>query len=404
MPVLDLEERRARRQAQEGPFGTTAVPPPSTPAPNYDAGTGATTIGVTKPPPQHTTPVQGPIFSGGPGPSASAPTLQDAERILRGLASQYGATMEANDPQLLLEKARGIDAYGGDLQKAAQEFAAQYQRRGASTSHRPYDSQTTNPAQQAAIRQADVAAGRGVMDSAALAAMGAGGSGSTGPFVSSYDDPAYALAEEFALKRLQDRMQPPAGSGTAAFEDYARQFADALQEGPFSDQEEAALRVSAFDQLNRRRQAEKDRKAEELAARGIVPKSGVWDWHMKAIDDKWDSHIAQNENQLQLYTINERQRRATQALNVYGALAGSEDARMREAFQLSQVPVLLQNQSFNNLLRAVIAGGDAGSIFSGALSLANLLESQRQFDAVGQENLWGNIGLLMAGIDWSEVF
>lgn len=62
------------------------------------------------------------------------------------LASRTGATVEANDPQILINKLMGEGRYirqlGGDPAGAFAEFEAQYIRRGAGTSHRAMDSQS----------------------------------------------------------------------------------------------------------------------------------------------------------------------------------------------------------------------------------------------------------------------
>ncbi|MGH8636679.1 MAG: hypothetical protein ACREUZ_06030, partial [Burkholderiales bacterium] len=71
--------------------------------------------------------------SGGDGgyDGAGDPRVDEAARILRAIAADEGATMEASDPRLLVQKADGIDRYGGSLTAAAEaEFRPQYRRRG----------------------------------------------------------------------------------------------------------------------------------------------------------------------------------------------------------------------------------------------------------------------------------
>lgn len=63
-------------------------------------------------------------------------TLSDTTSYLQNLSNKTGASMEADDPQKLLDKLTGGDAYdpakGGDPNKAFQEFEDQYTRRGMS--------------------------------------------------------------------------------------------------------------------------------------------------------------------------------------------------------------------------------------------------------------------------------
>jgi hypothetical protein len=68
---------------------------------------------------------------GGDYDGAGDPRIDEAARILQAIAAQEGATMERSDPRLLVEKAGGIDRYGGSLTAAAEEeFRPQYRRRG----------------------------------------------------------------------------------------------------------------------------------------------------------------------------------------------------------------------------------------------------------------------------------
>lgn len=227
-------------------------------------------------------------------------------------------------------------------------------------------------------------AGSGVTGSPTGAPSSSGGS-STGPFSSpypsgsQYDDPASMLAEQYALKRLSQVTNPEDGSGQKLYEDFAKQLSDILQGPVYSDDQEAALKTQAFDQLEQSRQAELRQTADTLGARNIPPSSGVYISTMKSVNDKWDKLKAQNTNTLAVNGINQRQQNLTQALSTLQQLAATQGQRLDAGTILSQIPLNLQNDAFNRLTTATNLGGSGST--SGAMQLLQTIMQQNQFNS-----------------------
>jgi hypothetical protein len=209
---------------------------------------------------------------------------------------------------------------------------------------------------------------------------------------SQYDDPASMLAEQYAMHRLGQRTNPDPNSGTGLYETFAKHFSELLQKPVFSDAEEHALKVKAFDQLESMKSTEMQQKADELGRRRIPPSSGVYLSEMNRIRDKWDKLAAGNQNELTTSAIGERQRRLTQALSVLAQLQGSEEGRFDAGLALSMVPLGMQNAAFGRLVNATNLGsGGAASSTSGLLQLLNLVQQQSNFNTAGQSASLGNL-------------
>lgn len=378
MAVLDFDAPKGRRRVDDEGLPVTGLPRvfPEAPEPR------------PRPSP--------PERVGGASPTSTAPSRDEARRRLEASSRGIPVTETDIDDVLRVNLGETYDSRFG-------EFAQQFERRATSTGHRPFDSQDTSAPAQAGNRAADVRIGRTPLPSWYPGASSGAGAApprtsrvSTGPFgAGSYDDPAYGLAEDFALRRFEDRVIPPRGSGAGLYEDYARRFASSLEGGPFSEQEEQVLRTRMFDQLEQRKQAEQRQRREELAARGIPETSGIFLSEMNRVRDKWDRLAAQGETELASSAIGERQRRLTQALSVLGGLAGYEDSRFREALNLSQVPVLLQQRSFDNLLRAAAPGGDPADVVGSLLRVLGLETERDAYNTAGRSAALGNLMTLI---------
>ena len=205
-----------------------------------------------------------------------------------------------------------------------------------------------------------------------------------------FDDPASNFAEQYALHRFGERTSPGADSGTGLYESFARRFAEMLQAPPFTSSQEAALKAKAFDQLEQSKMNELRTKAEELSRRRIPPSSGVYISEMNRIRDKWDRLKASNQNVLMTDAIGEHQRRLTQALQVLGSLAGSENQRLDAALALSMVPYNLQSAAYDRLANASGLGGAGGS--GDLMQLLQLAMEQGRYDQQGQS---ASLGALM---------
>lgn len=214
----------------------------------------------------------------------------------------------------------------------------------------------------------------------------------TGPFPAPFDDPASRFVTDVASRRFDQRMNPAAGSGTALFETFAKEFATLLQGEPFTDSQEAALRTKAFEQVEQLRRNEIEQKKTDLMRRRISQNSGIWISEMNRIDDKYDRMRAQSENELLVTAIGERQRRLTQALGVLGNLAASEEGRMDAALALSMIPLQLQDQAFQRLMMASNMGGDLSGVTNSLMGLLNMATNSRLYNEQQQSNALTALG------------
>lgn len=201
-----------------------------------------------------------------------------------------------------------------------------------------------------------------------------------GPFPKPFDDPAQDFVTDYARERFDQRTNPAPGSGTALYEQWAKDFASLLQGDVFSDQEEAALRARMFGQLEQSKTREIEAKKQELAQRRISDKSGVYISEMNRIGDKYSKLRAANENELLTTAIGERQRRMTQSLSVLASLAASEEGRLDAAMALAMIPLQLQDQSFQRLVTASNMGGDLSGITNSLMQLLQMSTNNRLYD------------------------
>lgn len=225
------------------------------------------------------------------------------------------------------------------------------------------------------------------------------GTAARGPFPSNlFDDPATHFAETAAANRYDQRTNPAPGSGVALYEQFAKDFATSLKGDVFSDQEEAALRAQAFDQLEQHKREEMRQKDVELGQRRIPKTSGVYISEMNRIRDKWDKLKAANENELLTTAVSERQRRLTQAFSVLGSLASSEEGRADAALALAMIPLQLQDQAFNRLNSAVAQGGSLASTTQQLTQLLGIATNSQQYNDQQRSAALGSIGEWLGGL------
>lgn len=103
--------------------------------------------------------------------------------------------------------------------------------------------------------------------------------------------------------------------------DHTRSRVAQLQAEPFSQTEEAAQRVKAFDNLERSRAVAIQQVRERLAAQGHDPSSGTVEAAIQQVNQSFDGLRAGNENSLLLNNIDERQRRKSEAMTIEQQLA-----------------------------------------------------------------------------------
>lgn len=258
---------------------------------------------------------------------------------------------------------------------------------------------------------------------------GSGGSGAPGtgvdyggvdfPSAEMFSDPATQALEAFFRLRLEDLLaedQRPdrerfqgllrdrttalgdinSNPDVAASVNYNRSRFNELQGDPFTGTEEKAMRVDRFDRMEQEREAEKRRIADTLMRQGHAPTSGTVLEAIRRVDDSYDRQRAASENELLLYTADERQARGREAVDLgdfiqnqtegrrreqlttaglasdVEALSRSEEeARRREALSVAALPVELSTNRLQLALQALGMGGNPQSVLSALLGINN---------------------------------
>src|SRR5438132_4470898 len=218
---------------------------------------------------------------------------------------------------------------------------------------------------------APVQAGSGRTAGAAVAG-GSGGGGGNGFSNSSpqFTDPASALLENYALDRFGQRMNPAPTSGTAMYEQYAKQLVDTLKSPVYSPQDEAVLKTKATNAIMAERDQTKQRWLEELSARGIAPSSGVALDGLQRIEQHFEGLRTTAEAQFAANAIDQTRAQRFQALDTLGQLSQEQEGRLTDAGNFARVPYDLSNQAFNRNLQLVGAGGSPSDLYGNAMTLA----------------------------------
>lgn len=272
------------------------------------------------------------------------------------------------------------------------------------TSHRPYDSQTSNPAQQAANATADR-----FMAPAFSAPGGSGGGGgfqtsggSTGgapAFTGQFDDPAASLIEQYALDRFHELQDPNPNSGTAMFEAYLRELTETLKGPVYSDQETSQLKASVYDDIEIQRTQTKQRWLEEVGRRGFPPSSGVALEGLQRIEEQFGTMRTVADRQFATKAIDMRDKRLFQVAEALKGLAGSEEGRQDKALTYATLPKQLSDNAFQQNLQLVGAGGNPGSMLSSALSIYNAVSNNTQIDQKRRDATLEAIFEFITGLD-----
>lgn len=185
----------------------------------------------------------------------------------------------------------------------------------------------------------------------------------------SFSDPATQLIENYALDRFQQRQNPNPNSGTAQYEQYAKQLIDALKQPVYSSSDEAILKTGATDAMERERGQTKQRWIEEMSRRGIPPSSGVALDGLRKIEEHYNGLRTQVDAQFAREAIGRTRDQRTQVLDVLGQLAGSEEGRLREAGTYAAIPQQLLDNAFQRNLQLTGGAGNPGSTLNSILAL-----------------------------------
>lgn len=196
-----------------------------------------------------------------------------------------------------------------------------------------------------------------------------------------FTDPSQQLIESTALNRLQQLNNPEPNSGQAMYEAFAKQLVDQLKGPAYSPSDQAALKAQAFDSLEQDRTATHQRLMEELSRRGIPPSSGIALSAFQDVDRHYDQLRAQVTNQLAVKAIDLTRSNQTQALDVLGGLAGTQNQRLNQALDVSRIPYNLGTDAFNQLNTAVNAGGNPSQNVTTAIQLATAVANAQNLSA-----------------------
>jgi hypothetical protein len=267
------------------------------------------------------------------------------------------------------------------------------------TDHRPYDSQSSNPYEQQQNAAADLryrlpgqpggAPSFGAPRPLSFATSGASGgsawSGGTQAPQSEYgapqfDDPASRMIEDYALNRFNQRTNPDPNSGTARFEQLARDLIDTLGGPVYSAADEAVIKGQAIDTIMRDRDQTKQRWLEEISRRGFAPSSGPALEGLQRIDEQFNTLKTTVDAQFARDAIERTRAQRTERLGVAGKLAGSEEGRLTEALTYASVPKQLSDNAFQQNLQLVGAGGNPGSMLQNALSIYQTVANNNRID------------------------
>lgn len=339
--------------------------------------------------------VGGNVYSGSSGPIdvAAGINVSDVERQLREMAAATGQNVyDQTDLEGVLRNT-GYNQGGVTLEQALANARQNYQQRAASTNHRRYDSQSA--------------------EGNALYGSGTGNASNTpgGPMTGyqpeifkntspQFTDAIQRLMEDNALGRYRHLTNPDPNSGTALYEQYARQLFNTLQQPPYSTSDEAVIKGRAFDALSKERDQTIQQWQQEMARRNLPMTSGPALEGLRRINEHYETMRTQTEADFARDAIGQTRAQRFQALNTAGQLAGSEEGRLDKATQYAAIPYGLSQDAFARNLSLVNAGGSPSSVLSSALALLSNGQQMNQFNdqqrAALTEGLLQYLGYLLA--------
>lgn len=352
---LNEEEEERRRQA---PSFSAPITPQAV-APEY----GNRVEGPTVPAPESTPPVP------------TQPTIDEYLSRLNVLAKQAGVDPEQGWRQ-------DFENYVGRKQEkdVFDYHAGNMARRAASTNDRTEDSQSAagNALYGSGTGNGLNVPGGAFTPRSAGARVAAPAFQNTSPL---FDDPASRLIEDYALDQFGRRQNPDPNSGTAMFEQYARELIDTLKQAPYTQGDEAIIKTQATNAIMTDRDQTRQRWTEEMSRRGIPLSSGPAleglmriDQHFQGLKTTVDANFARE-------AIDRTRQQRTQVLATAGQLADSEEGRLREALTYASLPKQIQDNAFQQGLQLVGAGGNPQSMLNSALSLFNSVQSNNRLAA-----------------------
>lgn len=193
-----------------------------------------------------------------------------------------------------------------------------------------------------------------------------------------FSDPASRLIEDYALDRFQHLQNPDPNSGTAMYEQYLKDLVTKLKNPVYSDTEASQLKASVYDSMETERQQTKERWMQELSRRNIPPSSGPALEGLAKIDAHYDQLRTVADREFAVNAIGLRKQQDQQGAGVLSSLAGSEEGRLTNALTYASLPKQLSDNSFQQGLQLVGAGGSPSSLLQSALQIATQQQNASQ--------------------------
>lgn len=192
-----------------------------------------------------------------------------------------------------------------------------------------------------------------------------------------FTDPAQRLVESNALNRMQQLNNPDPNSGTALFEQYAKQLVDQLKSPAYSQGDEATIIAAAMDHISQEEATTQQQWLEEMGRRNINPSSGIALQGLQNIKNQFEQARASVHQQFATQAIGQTQANRTQALGVLGNLATSENTRLNAAQNFAEIPYNMGNTAFDQSMQAVQAGGSPQANAQTAISLMTAVQNSQ---------------------------
>lgn len=358
---------------------------------NFDGSTDPNQYDYPPPPPQNQTPAPAPTPAPSPAPTSNA---FDPSKVPNGVPVEWAKNFIGNNPN--------------DYPRLSSAYSSE-------------------------VKPSNGSGGTASNGSGNGSGNGAASNGQTAqPFSNPspmFSDPSSKLLEDYALAQFQRLQNPDPNSGTALFEAaarklydqlntpqdnsgeqmfeaYAKQLVEQLKAPVYSTEDEAVIKGKAIDAIEQERADTKRQWMQEISHRNISPRSGVSldgllqiDNHFNSARTAFEREFAADaisktrDNRVQVLNtlgtlsqaeqtrLNNATGRNVQALNTLGTLASSEEGRIAQALQYATIPKQLSDNSFQQGLQLVGAGGQPSSLLSSALQIAQSVAANSQLKA-----------------------
>jgi hypothetical protein len=201
-----------------------------------------------------------------------------------------------------------------------------------------------------------------------------------------FDDPTQRLVEDSALARYQHLQNPDPNSGTAMYEQYARDLVNALKQPVYSPQDESILKGGALDAMTQERDQTKQRWLEELSRRGMSPSSGPALQGLLEIDNHYNQARTQVEAQFAQNAIQQTRDQRFQTADVLSKLSQSEEGRLSDAVNYAKMPYGLTQDAFGRNLQLTSAAGNPAANLSSLLSVYQTLANNNRLNSLDRQN------------------